>query len=50
MPKDVYDRVVQLQDLVSKQGNILADVIEELNNLALIYEQAAKEATNEDNR
>lgn len=49
MPEDVYDRVVALQDLATKQSNILADIIEELNNLALIYEQAAQEASNEDN-
>lgn len=43
MPREIYDKVVQLQETVTEQSNLLADVIEQLNELALIYENAAKE-------
>lgn len=47
MNKEVYDKVTKLQDLVTEQANLLADVIEDLNQLALLYENAARELNND---
>lgn len=43
MTPEVYNLVTKLQDTVTEQSNILADVIQQLNDLALIYESAVKE-------
>ena len=47
MNKQIYDKVTELQDLVTEQSNILADIIELLNELALVYENAERELLNE---
>lgn len=43
MTPEVYKKVTELQEVVAEQSNLLADVIQQLNDLALIYENAAKE-------
>lgn len=47
MDEQTYDMINKLADLVTVQGNLLAEVVEKLNELALIYENAARELTNE---
>lgn len=47
MDEQTYDMINKLADLCTAQGNLLAEVVEKLNELALIYENAARELNNE---
>lgn len=39
MSEEVYNKVTELQDLVTEQSNIIADIIEQLDQLAQIWEK-----------
>jgi len=39
MSEEIYDLVVELQDKVTEQGNLIADIMDDLNKLAMIWEK-----------
>lgn len=43
MTSELYEQVTELQDLAYEQSNILAEIIEKLNELAMVYEDSVRE-------
>ena len=39
MTEDIYIKVTELQELVQEQGNLIADIIQQLDELAMIWEK-----------